>query len=144
MIEDLKSMVDELSRRIAADIQGDGAATYHTSAHNPAPCEPLTFDILRKMMANFPPAPMGPVRIIEVEPYPIYGPARRHKKRRIQKKWLKRYGRTVVGYEYPMGDSVLVDEKSGVGYCHPHVARQIRENTATAKKERNISGKEIL
>jgi hypothetical protein len=141
MIEELKSIADEISRRIAAEIQaniqGDGAgvcATFPflgtwTGITNP---EPLTFDVLQKMIANFPPAPRGPVKIIEVEPYPIYGPARRHRKRRIQKKWLKRYGRQVVGYEYPMGDNVLVDEKRGVGYCHPHVARQIRENTTAA------------
>jgi hypothetical protein len=135
MIEDLKSMIDELSRRIAADIQGDGAgacATFPflntwTDIRNP---EPLTFGALQKMIASLPQSPGWSVKLIEVEPYPIYGPARRHRKRRIQKKWLKRYGREVVGYEYPMGDSVLVDEKRGVGYCHPHVARQMRENTA--------------
>lgn len=115
MIEDLKGMIDELSQRIAADIQVDGVPSYSTSASAPA-SEPLTFDVLKKKMADFPPVPKGPVKLIEVEPYPIYGPARRHRKRRIQKKWLKRYGRKVVGYEYPMGDSVLVDEKRGVGY----------------------------
>jgi len=128
MNEDLKRIIDKLSRQIAAEIQGDGAGAYIT-AESAAVCEPLTFDALQRMIAAIPPAPKGPVRLIEVEPYPIYGPARRHRKRRIQKKWLKRYGSTIVGYEYPMGDNVLVDEKRGVGYCHPHVARWIRQNT---------------
>lgn len=134
MNEDLKSMIDELSRKIAAEILGDGVGTYTTCPSY----APLTFDTLRKTIADFPPIPKGPVKLIEVEPYPVYGPVRRHRKRRIQKKWLKRYGTGIVGYEYPMGDNVLVDEKRGVGYCHPHVARRIRQYLTPPNPWRNM------
>lgn len=119
-------LILRLSNQLAAAIMGDGG-TYTTAPATEM--EPLTLESLQRAIAALPRPQPGPVKLIEVEPYPIYGPARRHRKRRIQKKWLKRYGRKVVDYEYPMGDSVLVDEKRGVGYCHPHVARTIRTRT---------------
>lgn len=71
--------------------------------------------------------PLPALRLIEVEPIPIYGPARRHRKRRVQKKWLKRYGQKIIGYDRYLGDKVYVDERRGVAYCHPDIARQARQ-----------------
>lgn len=126
LMADLKRDVNALTERLAAHLVGDGAETYATAATDAA--EPLSLDAWRKLTANLPPV-LPPIRLIEVDPYPIYGPARRHRKRRIQKKWLKRYGTSIVGYEYPMKDNVLIDERRGIGYCHPRVARAIRART---------------
>lgn len=133
--QELNDLARQLGAKIAVELQGDGAATYAISSFlglKPAPTdiEPLTFGKLKTLLADFPPIP-SPLRLIEVEPTPIYGPVRRHRKRRIQKKWLKRYGTGIVSYDYPMGDNVLMDEKRGVGYCHPHAARWIRTRTAS-------------
>jgi hypothetical protein len=68
------------------------------------------------------------IRLIEVQPIPIYGPARTHRKRRIQKKWLKRYGEKIIGYDRYLGDMILVDERTGAAYCHPDVATRLRYN----------------
>lgn len=43
-------------------------------------------------------------------------PRRKHKKRRIQKKWVKRYGETLVPFRGLIG-AELLNEK--VLYCHP-------------------------
>jgi hypothetical protein len=124
-------LIKKVSDRLAAELLGDGAGTYTTApAVEP---EPLTLKSLRKIIAEFPPAPPPPVKLIEVEPTPIYGPARWHRKRRIRKKWLKRYGRKIVGYEYPLKDSVIIDQTRGVGFCHPHTARIIRARTIDVK-----------
>lgn len=140
--EMLNEMVKELCAKINADIMGDGAARpahginslplsgYSTYPWLPsAPLTPCTLDEMKGLTVGYSPTDSWPVRLIEVEPTPIYGPIRRHRRRRIQKKWLKRYGTGIVGYEYPMGDNVLVDQKRGVGYCHPRAARWIRSQT---------------
>ena len=77
------------------------------------------------------------LRVIEVEPIPIYGPARRHRKRRVQKKWLKRFGTKIVGYDHYLGDKIFTDLKRGVAYCHPYVCQQIRQNTTPIKTQTN-------
>lgn len=91
--------------------------------------ETLTYELLcelerkwRRKLSTAPPV----LTIIEVEPTPIYGPARRHRKRRIQKKWLKRYGMKIIGYDFYLGDQILVHETMGVAFCHPGVAAQAR------------------
>lgn len=122
----IDEMILRLSDKLAAEMLGDGGTYTTAPATEP---EPLTFESLQRAIAALGPPSPPPVKLIEVEPYPIYGPARQHRKRRIHKKWLKRYGQKVVGYEYPMGDSVIVDEKRGIGYCHPHTARIIRRRT---------------
>ena len=65
--------------------------------------------------------------IIEVPETPIYAPVRKHRKRRIQKKWLKRYGTKIVGYDRPLGDQIYIHEKSGVAFCHPDTVRLIEQ-----------------
>jgi hypothetical protein len=82
------------------------------------------------------------MQIIEVPPDPIYGPARRHRKRRIQKKWLKRYGVKVIGYDYYLGDQILVHEAMGVAFCHPGVAAIARRQMMAdeIKRFREIYG----
>jgi hypothetical protein len=84
----------------------------------------LTYEIVRQMVKDF--GPVVPrIRVFEVQPIPIYGPVRRHRRRRIQKKWLKRYGQKVVGYDRYLGDQIIVDERNGVAYCHPDIARKL-------------------
>lgn len=90
--------------------------------------EPLTYAALCEMNRQWRrefSAPALP-RIIEVEPIPIYGPVKRHRKRRIQKKWLKRYGQKIVGYDRYLGDQIYIDGRKGVAYCHPDIAQQAR------------------
>lgn len=62
----------------------------------------------------------------EVQPLPVFGQARTHRKRRINKKWRTRYGMKIVRYDYYLGDNIVVDQINRVAYCHPHVAAQIR------------------
>lgn len=71
--------------------------------------------------ATSPPIPSA-LTIIEVPETPIYAPVKRHRKRRIQKKWLKRYGMKIIGHDRPLGDEIYV-WNNGVAFCHPDVAR---------------------
>ena len=62
-----------------------------------------------------------PVPVIQVQ-------ARRHprKKRRLQKKWLKRYGlKSIVDPKVDL-QSVMVDERNRRIYCYPHQEMHIR------------------
>lgn len=86
----------------------------------------LTIEVFDNLLREWPPSPPATLTIIEVPPRPIYGPARRHRKRRVQKKWLKRYGQKVVGYDCYLGDQILIHEKSGLMFCHPDVAEEVR------------------
>ncbi len=69
-------------------------------------------------------------RIIEVQPSPVYSQARAHRRRRINKKWLKRYGMKQTGWNYFLEGRLLVDEKHNVAYCHPEAAQSLRANIA--------------
>lgn len=64
--------------------------------------------------------------IVEVQPTPIYSQARAHSRRRINKKWLKRYGMKQTGWNYFLEGQLVVDEKHNVVYCHPKTAEQLR------------------
>lgn len=69
--------------------------------------------------------PSNPFKIIIVDPLPVYAPARPHKRKRIAKKWLKRYGYKVVRWNYYLGDNSIT-----IGfnfYCHAHTAQKLRE-----------------
>lgn len=65
-----------------------------------------------------------------VDPLPIYSQARAHRRRRVNKKWLKRYGMKITGWDYFLGDRVVVDQKHGRYYCHRHVAERIQRELA--------------
>lgn len=58
-------------------------------------------------------------------------PARRHKKKRIAKKWLKRFG-----YRLVPNNSVTVFKTGRVMYCHPSIYSKIMEQI----KEMNGNG----
>jgi hypothetical protein len=94
--------------------------------------ETLTYEGLRVMWRRWErelgeTVPISPLpsalAIIEVDPLPIYSPVRRHRKRRIQRKWIKRYGMKVAGEDHFLGDQVYVHEKLGTAFCHSDVAR---------------------
>lgn len=61
--------------------------------------------------------------------------AKTHKKKRINKKWLKRYGYNKV----PRKDSILFrDENGNVNLIiHPKYAARLREDLMLRKQERN-------
>ena len=65
-----------------------------------------------------------------VDPLPIYSQARAHRRRRVNKKWLKRYGMKITGWDYFLGDQVAVDQKHDRYYCHRHVAERIQQELA--------------
>ena len=127
---EISRIMDEMMKRFTAHLMGDGAEAYSPFPYLRSRPEdnlvPSTVDEVKRLTFGASPTHARPINLIEVDPYPIYGPARRHRRRRIQKKWLKRFGVKIVGYDYPMKDSVLIDEKRGIGYCHPHTARRIR------------------
>lgn len=75
-----------------------------------------------------------PIEIRTVEPLPIYGPARTHRRRRIAKKWLRRYGTKIVGWDRYLGDRIVYDPVGRAAYCHPDVARLIKAQTNFAQK----------
>ena len=95
----------------------------------------LTFDILQQLLASVPKGP-AELHLIFVEPTPIYGPVRTHHKRRIRKKWRKRYGLQVIGFDHFLGDKVFADEARGIGYCHPDVGQQIQNEIRERKTSR--------
>lgn len=64
------------------------------------------------------------VNLVEVEPGTKYRQARTHRRRRINKKWRKRWG-MVREPDYYLGDKVVYDFRRNVGYCHPPTARKI-------------------
>jgi len=53
----------------------------------------------------------------------IARPKRRHRKKRIQKKYNKRYG---CDYEEVPWSTIYYVEQSGLIFCHPTIARQLR------------------
>jgi hypothetical protein len=68
------------------------------------------------------------MRVFEVPLYAVKVQARRHprKKRRLQKKWLTRYGlRTEYRRHFEPGQ-MLVDESRGVVYAHAEEAEALR------------------
>lgn len=79
----------------------------------------LTYDKLLETFRSIPKAP-PPLRVIEVPLYAVKVQARRHprKKRRLQKKWLARYGlRTEYRRHFEPGQ-MLVDKSRGLVYAH--------------------------
>ena len=85
----------------------------------------LNLETLLELKRKFLPAPPA-IKIIEVEPLPIYKQARTHRKSRINKKWKKRYGIVLSGWDFYLGDNIIVDETSGNSYCHPEIAKRLR------------------
>lgn len=69
-------------------------------------------------------------RIVEVQPTPIHSQVRTHKRKRINKKWLKRYGVKQIGWNYFLEGQLLVDENHNVVYCHPETAQNLRHEMA--------------
>jgi hypothetical protein len=68
------------------------------------------------MLPNF---PFCGIEIITV-PYPtIKIQAKTHRKRRINKKWLKRYGYKTILAKYDH-NKIIFDERNRVAYCYPH------------------------
>ncbi len=69
---------------------------------------------------------IGDLRIITstqcVDYLPLGKPARYHRKKRIQKKWIKRYGRRYV--EVPKPD--LLEIKKGVFVGHPETVAKLK------------------
>lgn len=95
----------------------------------------LTYDKLLQMVSRVPKVPPA-TRIIEVPLYAVQVQSRRHprKKRRLQKKWLKRYGtRTEYRRHFAPGQ-VLADKQRGVVYAHREeidaLRREIPEATS--------------
>ena len=115
-----------LSDKLSELILGDGSIG--TLKESP-PSDALNIETLKNLLADFPPSPPS-LRFIEIPPTPIYGPVKRHRRRRIQKKWLKRHGRKIVGWDRPLGDEIIVDERSGNAFCHTDVAARIRHEMA--------------
>ena len=72
------------------------------------------------------------LKVVQVEPFitHIYGPVRKHKKSRIQKKWLKKYGKKIIDtkYDFYLGDRIFIDHYRGIAYCHPHIYNQLKQN----------------
>lgn len=92
--------------------------------------ETLTLQTLLDLEAKYAAIPRMP-HILAVEPKPIYGLRKCHHKKRIAKKWLKRYGQKVVGYDRFLGDKVVI-LKDQVGFggrpvavCHTDIARRL-------------------
>lgn len=92
--------------------------------------ESLMLQTLLDLEAKYRAIPRAP-RILAVEPPPIYGPRKPHHKKRIAKKWLKRYGKKIIGYDRYLGDKVVM-LKDQVGFggqpvavCHTDIARRL-------------------
>jgi hypothetical protein len=84
---------------------------------------------------------LGPaLELVAVEPLPIYDWARKHRKSRINKKWRKRYGKHIVGFDRFLGESVLIDEKRSVGYCHPDIKNLLVQSLPVLGAGRDTTG----
>jgi hypothetical protein len=69
-----------------------------------------------------------------------HGPKRKHRQKRIAKKWLKKYGRNIE--VRPKQDVYLIKNPgAGAVICHPVVARKIKEALkAASQKSSSYSG----
>jgi hypothetical protein len=78
-------------------------------------------------MFNFGPKMFGlDVIVIPVPTIKVQARCHPRKKRRLQKKWLKRYGyKTIVDPKADL-DSVLVDKRHNRVYCYPQQEAKIR------------------
>lgn len=65
-------------------------------------------------------------RLIEVQPLRIYDVARKHRKKRIAKKWRKRYGFKLVGFDDFMGENLIIDSVRCIAYGHPQTIHRVR------------------
>jgi hypothetical protein len=93
----------------------DTEATTYATPQGP----PLTYERLLETFRSIPKVP-PPLHVYEVPLYAVKVQARRHprKKRRLQKKWLTRYGlRTEYRRHFEPGQ-MLVDESRGIVYAH--------------------------
>jgi hypothetical protein len=73
--------------------------------------------------------------VIIVDPAPLYSQARTHRRRRVNKKYLKRYGLRQTGEDYFLGNQIIFDEMNRRCYCHRHVAAQLEREMVAATKE---------
>lgn len=85
--------------------------------------ETLTYKMLRDLQKQYPPAPPALV-IMPVNEIPVIVPVKTHRKKRINKKWLKRYGTKVV-FDRFLGDKVCII--GNYAYCHPDVANRLMQ-----------------
>ena len=61
---------------------------------------------------------------------------RRHKKKRINKKWLKRFGMINV----PNGNQVVVDKLHGMVFMHPDTWEKLKKQIETENAEEGKHG----
>ena len=64
------------------------------------------------------------IKVFVTESCGTFVPKRKHKKRRIQKKWIKRYGKT-----FKPCDKMIVAKLCGerVFFCHPKYWSKVKE-----------------
>jgi hypothetical protein len=62
---------------------------------------------------------------------PVGAPARTHRKKRVQKKWLKRYGRRYVEVPYPK----LMQISPGVFVGHPDTIAKLQAEIAAEQTQ---------
>ena len=85
--------------------------------------ETLTWQTLLDLEPKLPPVTRLP-RIIRVEARVLDVPIRKHRKKRIAKKWLKKHGTKTVIDHYP-GNKVLIHGKEGLAFCRTEMAWQL-------------------
>ena len=115
-LNQVQSLLRSLEEEMMRQLLGDGASTFAPTAPPPST---LTADSVREMARQFqqkfgPP----PLRVIEVDPYPVRVQARTHRKKRINKKWRKRYGTKTEWRQLVPSGKAFVDNVHGVAYCN--------------------------
>lgn len=93
----------------------------------------LTYDKLLETYRSIPKASPD-FRVIEVPLYAVHVQAKRHprKKRRLQKKWLTRYGTRKEYRRHFAPGQMLVDESRGVVYAHADEIRALKSQLPSA------------
>ena len=99
--------------------------------------ETLTLQTLLDLESKLPPVVRFP-RIISVNARVVDEPVRKHRKKRIAKKWLKKYGTKTVIDRY-LGNKVLLHEKENMAFCHTDIARHLESMQRELERKINAS-----
>lgn len=97
--------------------------------------ETLTLQTLMDLESKLSPVVRYP-RIISVNARVVDVPVKTHRKKRIAKKWLKKFGTKTVLDRF-LGNKVLIHERENFAICHPDIARHLE--TMQRELERKIN-----
>jgi hypothetical protein len=128
----INEAIEGTRRHIESALLGATTATY-----GPPQDPSLTYDRLLETFRQVPKVP-PPLRVYEVPLYAVEVQARRHprKKKRLQKKWLRRYGTRREYRRHFAPGQMFVDKTRGVVYAHAEEVRALKAQLPSVERGR--------